>query len=130
MKNMLRTLGLLAVAPLLLAGDQPAADILLLWRSDCAPCWQEATMLPDLARKFPTVHFTVLSLHGDVTHDHWPDNIDIDHDDTDAPFVRYGNMSKHLPFSVALHRDGSVCAGQDGLISETAIKMWTLQCAK
>ena len=119
-----------AALPLLTAAEHPEADIVTLWRADCTPCWHEATMLPQFAKEHPDVHFTLLVMHGDVPHKDWPENIDITREETDAPFVKYGDMSKHLPFSVALHRDGSVCAGQDGLLSETAINMWKLQCAR
>lgn len=109
--------------------------VALFWRSDCAPCMRELAALPELAASAPGMRFLVVSLESTAQAQHFvphvlPDNVTVLAAGGDARKVlaAFGNRKPVLPFSVALHDDGSVCESRYGLTGSERVKKWMASC--
>jgi thiol-disulfide isomerase/thioredoxin len=112
-----------------------AVEIVILFRSDCAPCRHELDILPGIAAHYPDVTMTLLVLRddgllarkGEAFH---PSNLRI-HNAEGADIqtmARYGNERHALPFSAALDAKGRICGRHYGLLGLDTIGQWREAC--
>ncbi len=123
---------------LLSAGGAQAMEaspqLVIYWRSDCAPCMQELKNLPTIARKNPGMTIELVALRDDAKTQqltqYLPENVQLSMADeaTKNQMRAYGNPSMALPFNVALHADGSLCQTHRGLLGTVRAKDWAAQC--
>jgi thiol-disulfide isomerase/thioredoxin len=109
-------------------------SLVIYWRSDCAPCLQELKSVPHIARTNPNVSIVLVALHNDMKPEQWQPYMASNvlmktADDTDKNQMRAdGDPSMALPFSVALHADGSLCEHHFGLLGTARAKEWAATC--
>jgi len=109
--------------------------LVLFWRSDCAPCLKEISVLPEMANQNQDVPFLLISLH-DMEHTRnqlpfMPSNVHVLVADGDGKKVlaAFGNdRTLALPYSVMLNAKGNVCGKHYGLLAPNNIKEWRKQC--
>lgn len=118
-------------------GAAPAwsVEIVSLFRSDCAPCLHELTILPGIAERHPEFLVTLLVLYDDGRLARQADalrrpNLRIRTADGTAKEImaRYGDDRHALPFSVALDRARRVCGRHYGLLGLNLAEEWSKSC--
>lgn len=119
------------------SGNAPARsiEIVSLFRSDCAPCRHELTILPRIAERHPDLLVTLLVLHDDGVVARQADalrrpnlRIRTAKGSAEEIMARYGNDRQALPFSVALDRSGQVCGRHYGLLGLNLADEWGKAC--
>lgn len=117
------------------AGLARSVEIVSLFRSDCAPCRRELTILPSIAERHPDLLVTLLVLYDDGVVARQADslrrpNLRVRAADGTAQeiMLRYGNDRQALPFSVALDRAGRVCGRHYGLLGLDLAEEWSEAC--
>lgn len=112
------------------------ARLVTFWRSDCAPCLKEITILPEIARQNPELFIDVISLHDtEHTRPHlkkMPENIRIlvAEDEGRIVLSAFGNdRMLALPYSVMLDAKGQVCDWHFGIIAPEKVSTWRKKCS-
>lgn len=110
--------------------------IVLFWRIDCMPCQLELQQLPDIAAQQADSTILLVSLTADekarerIAATKLPTNVHVLMSSADGETVLavFGNARKILPFSAALHKDGSVCQRHHGLLGGDTVSEWVRVC--
>lgn len=117
------------------AGTARPVEIVSLFRSDCAPCRHELTILPHIAERHPGLLVTLLVLYDDGLLARLADTlrrpnlrIRVAKGTAQEIMARYGNDKQALPFSVALDRTGRVCGRHYGLLGLDLVEEWGTTC--
>jgi hypothetical protein len=110
-------------------------EIVILFRSDCAPCRHELDLLPGIAAHYPDVAMTLLVLHDDGLLARKSKALQIstlrirDIEGTEREtMVRYGDDRRGLPFSAAIDAKGRICGRHYGLLGLDTVGQWREAC--
>lgn len=115
-------------------GPGRAVEIVVLFRSDCAPCRHELDILPHIAARYPDLALTLLVLQDDGMAARLGEtgaaNLRIRKADgaAEAIMARYGDARRGLPFSAALDATGRICARHYGLLGLDMVGRWRAAC--
>lgn len=111
-------------------------DLVLFWRSDCAPCLLEIGFLPKISKQFPYLKILLVSLQNKgFTQNHLSKNLPANVEqavaisDAKAVLQEFGNEKLVLPYSVALRKNGSICAKNYGILGINKINNWIKTCS-
>lgn len=119
------------------ATDQPgrAVAIVILFRSDCAPCRHELDILPGIAAHYPDVAMTLLVLHDDglsalKSEAFHLSNLRVQNAEGAEiqTMARYGDERRGLPFSAAIDAKGRICGRHYGLLGLDTVGQWREAC--
>lgn len=110
--------------------------LVLLWRSDCAPCLLELRDLPSIAAQHKTLSIALVSLH-DLKHTRGhlptlPNNVHalLATSDASELLAAFGNDRKlALPYSTMLDRNGNLCQKHNGILTPALVNDWVKQCS-
>ena len=110
--------------------------LIAFWRSDCAPCLHELTLLPDIAKQHPDLSIMLVSLQdAEHTRAHvspMPANVHVlvAKDDAKTVLAAFGNdRVLALPYSVMLDSKGQRCDWYYGIIAPEKVKEWQKKCS-
>ena len=119
-------------APRAIAG--PA--IVLLWRSDCAPCVAELAGLKEIERAAGTVPVVVAALEeagsarAFLQRRGWsPTRSWRVVQDPRQVLTRIGGPPPRLPLAFAVDGDGRLCRRHSGLLGTDRVRQWVRQCS-
>lgn len=110
-------------------------DLVLFWRSDCAPCLLEIGLLPEISKQFPNLKILLVSLQNvELPQKHVLPNLPnvgqaVAVSDVREVLQEFGNEKLALPYSVALRGDGSICAKNYGILGIRKINNWIKTCS-
>jgi hypothetical protein len=118
------------------SGEQgQAVEIVVLFRSDCAPCRHELDILPGIAAHFPDLLVTLLVLRDDGLLARQGDGLPAANlrirkaEGQDLEMMaRYGDDRRALPFSAALDAKGRICGRHFGLLGLKTVGQWREAC--
>jgi len=112
-----------------------AVEIVILFRSDCAPCRHELNILPGIAAHYPKLAMTLLVLRDDGLLARKSEALHLsnlrirDVEGTEREtMARYGDDRRALPFSAALDAEGRICDRHYGLLGLDTVGKWREAC--
>lgn len=110
-------------------------SVLIFWRSDCAPCLREISMLPDITRNITGLRILLVGLQNiNDFRKHIPANlpenieITVANNDINTVLQFFAGDKKSIPLSVALKRTGEFCDKQSGILTSTKLEKWKESC--
>lgn len=110
--------------------------IVVLWRSDCAPCVVELAGIGELERAARPAPVIAAALEDDVTARDFLERRDIvpRHawrvvGEPAKVLTDVGGPPPRLPLAFAVRRDGSLCRRHSGLLGTDRVREWVKQCS-
>lgn len=121
--------------PVTLSNLKNGGALILFWRSDCAPCLLEASLLLEISESHPNLKIKLVALQNMVEFKKHPPkglqgNVELFVSENNAAEIlqEFGNTKSSLPFSVMLHSDGSLCETNYGILGKNEVNHWVKKC--
>ncbi len=128
-----------APLPFTTLASQAKKTVFLFWRTDCAPCLQEMSLLPELAATHTTMDIVAIVLQEKQQAERYklpatPANVRLfaianagSIEQTQQILRAFGSTIPALPFS-ALVTDEKICATHNGQLSMNLLDIWEKTC--